>query len=429
FPVIITVSIIYGILTSILPALIISKLPITESIKGAIRKGSSKYLIQKGLIIAQFTASIFLISGTYIVWQQIEFMKKYDLNFDNQNTFSVYSYHGNFKGEDQLQQKLLNIKQRLHNHSQVVSASFSRAVPGDYWDDFNAFVDAKEPEKHIRMRQLTVDPEYFKTLDIEFTLGGNLRENNLHGNKGGYAVLNEAAFKALGWQTIEGKQLREDTSADDIKVLGVTKDFHYMGLNQSIEPMIHWISDSLTNNILTVRVNSEAGQKADPTEVISLLKKEWEQLSTFDPFDYFFLDKAFNNQYKQQERLGYLSGFFSLVAFIIASLGLFSLSAFMIRKRKKEIGIRKILGATVYQLFILLSKNFMVLILIALVISIPLVIQSAKEFLSDFAYKVEVGWQLFVLVALFTVIAAIISISFQAIKTSLSNPVDEIKDE
>ena len=429
FSIILILTFVYGVLTSLLPALLISKLPIKESIKGAIKKGSSKYLMQKGLIIAQFTASIFLISGTYIIWQQIEYMKKYDLNFDNQNTFSVYSYHGNFKGEDQIERKLLNIKQRLNNHSQVASASFSTAIPGEYWDDFNAYVDATEPEKIIRMRQLTVDPEYFKTLNIEFVSGGNVREKNLSGNKGGYAVLNEAAMQAFGWQTTEGKHLREDTSTDDIQILGVTKDFHYLGLNQSIEPMIHWIKDSLSHNVLTVRVHAEAGQKANPSEVITLLKNEWNQLSTFEPFEYFSLDKSFNNQYQQQERLGYLSGFFSLVAFVIATFGLISLSAFMIRKRKKEIGIRKVLGASVCQLVALLSKSFLILILIAMVISIPLVIRSANEFLSEFAYKVEIGWQLFVLVALFTIITAIISISFQAVKTSLSNPVNEIKDE
>lgn len=423
------IALIYGLLTSIFPALIISKLPISESIKGALKKGSTKYLMQKGLIIAQFTASIFLISGTYIVWQQISFMKNYDLNFDKNNTFLVYSYDGNFKGEKNLTQKLLNIKQKLNNHSQVAGAAFSRSVPGDYWDDFNAFIDANDPKKKIRLRQLTVDPEYFKALDVDFISGGDLRKYDLSNNQGGYAVLNEAALKALDWETIEGQKLREDTSTDDIKILGVTKDFHYLGLDQKIEPVIHWITDSLVNNVLTVRIQADEDQKADPSAILKLLKDDWDQLSTFEPFEYHFLDQAFNEQYEQQERLGYLSAFFSMVAFIIAALGLFSLSAFMIRRRKKEIGIRKILGASVKQLIILLSKNFLMLVLISLVISIPLVIQSANSFLSEFAYKIEIGWQMFVLVAIFTILIALVSVSFQAVKTSLSNPINEIKDE
>ncbi|MGB3468603.1 MAG: FtsX-like permease family protein, partial [Cyclobacteriaceae bacterium] len=160
-----------------------------------------------------------------------------------------------------------------------------------------------------------------------------------------------------------------------------------------------------------------------------LIRSEWEKLPTFEPFSFRFLNEIFNEQYQQQERLGYLSAFFSTVAVIIAILGLFSLSAFMIRRRRKEIGIRKILGASVSQLVLLLSSKFLLLVLLALVISFPLVLSSSKSFLNDFAYQIEIGWSLFAYVAAGALLCAFISVSFQAIRTSLSNPVDEIKDE
>jgi len=430
-PAIFTATIVFGIMTSLIPALVISRAPIIESVKGVLKKGSSKHLLQKGLIIAQFAASIFLLTGTFIIWEQINFMKNYDLNFDKNNTFLIYSYDGNFKGEEQLKNKLLNIKAKLNNHAQVAGAAYSRIVPGHYWEDYNAFVEASDPERIVRLRQATVDPEYFKTLDIEFVSGGDLRKltYSRKASPAGYAVLNEAAMHAFGWETTEGKQLREDGGSNDVKILGVSKDFHYQGLNGPIQPMIHWISDSLVNNALLVRIHPDREQKADPSDVLKLIKDDWDQLATFEPFDYEFLDQSFNEQYEQQERLGYLAGFFSIIAFVIASLGLFSLSAFMIRRRKKEIGIRKILGASVRQLIIMLSRNFILLVLIALFISIPLVITSATEFLNDFAYKIEISWQVFAIVAVFSFAMAAFSISFQAIKTSLNNPVDEIKDE
>ncbi len=428
-PIILISGTLYGFFTGLLPAIMISKTQIINSIKGSFKNNSSKQLTQKGLIVFQFIAFTFLITSTLIIWKQIDFMKNHELNFDSKNTIIINSNTDNFKNKKNITNKLLHIKSKLNNHIQVAGASFSRTVPGKYWENYNDFIDERFPDKKVRLRQATVDPDYFKTMAIQFIEGGDLRKQKYRQNEVDYAVLNQSAMNEFGWTNLDEKVIKEDSGIRKIKILGVTEDFHYQGLNQKIEPFIHWVNDSLVNSTLSIRIQNPEEETANPHDIIKLLKKDWNDLNPFEPLSFEFLDDSFNSQYKQQEKLGYLVGFFSFVAIIIASLGLYSLSAFMIRRRKKEIGIRKILGASIIQLYLLLSKSFMALAFIALLFSIPIINTVAGYFLSEFAYPVTLGWEIYLSAAVFSAIIASFSISFKIIKTSLSNPVHEIKDE
>jgi putative ABC transport system permease protein len=411
-----------GIISSFWPSLMLSGLNPVTSIKGSVKWNKSGGYLRKGLVVLQFAMSILLIVGTAVIWRQIQFMKSQEMNFSGNNVVAINSYEELFRNPKEAARQLLLLKDGLQKESSVEAAASAQAVPGSYWHNYNGFEYTDSTgSKTVSLRQITVDDQFFKTFQMNIVEGRNFSRDMESDKK--TVVINQTAMKRYGWKDINNKSVRSGGGDEYFEVIGVVEDYYYQSLKDDIQPVIHFFSPEVAGK-LAVRFNPDR-----VAEGLALLEKKYNALGPYEPFDYFFVDKAFDELYKEQERLGTTSSTFSLIALVVAGLGLFSMTAYSIRLRKKEVGIRKVLGASLRSIIMNLSGNFGMLIVLAFILACPAAWYLLSIFLEDFSHRINLSPWIFISAGAIVFTAAMVMVGIQSGRAANENPVNALRDE
>ena len=418
---IISICLVAGIISSFWPSLMLSGLKPVISIKGSVRWNKSGGYLRKALVVLQFAVSILLIVGTAVIWNQIRFMKSQELNFDGHNVVAVEAWTEMFKDAEKAGREISVMKNDLLKESAVEAVTIGQAIPGNYWHNYNGFVYADSTgSKTISLRQLTVDDQFLNTFQMEFVQGRNFSKDIESDKKS--VIINETAMKAYGWSDIKDKTLTPGGQGDPFQVIGVVKDYYYQSLKDQVQPLIHFFNPDV-DGLLAVRFQPDR-----IAEGIALLEKRWNALDPYEPFTYRFVDASFDELYKEQERLGTTSSTFALIAIIIAGLGLFSMAAYSIRLRKKEVGIRKVLGASVQNIVLNLSGNFGLLVVVGFALACPAAWYLMNIFLEDFSHRIDLSPWIFLAAGVTVFILSMLMVGLQSGRAANENPVNALRD-
>lgn len=401
-----------GILAGIYPSFYLSSFKPIDVLKGSISSGSRSSGLRSTLVVFQFTTSIVLIIGTLIIYRQTDFILNKQLGFDKEQVLVI-------EGAQTLGDEAQTLKQEILSLSDVSSATLSDYLPVSKTKrNGNGFWKAGQVEidNPIYGQYWRVDHDYIPTMEIEMAKGRNFSIEMATDSQA--VIINETLAEELGLEDPIGKEI---TNSGEIwTIIGVVKDFHFESLREDISPICMTIGSN--QGTLALRINS-----SEVASVIPMITDIWNQFSPNQTIRYSFLDQRFAVMYNDVLRMGLILTSFAVFAILVACLGLFALSAFMVEQRSKEISIRLVLGASLTSIFNLLTFNFLRLVLISLLISIPIAWYVMEKWLSDFEYKIGIGWEVFLIAGIGTALVAILTISYQSVKAALMNPVESLK--
>lgn len=414
-------AILLGTLAGLYPAIYASRFNALSVLGGkgsSTKKGSSSF--RNGMVIIQFALSTFLIIVTVVVYQQVNFLRNGDLGFDKEHVIT-------FPLKPGLRKNFETTKQLFLDHPNVISASNAFGLPGDVVAGdqiINPILNNTVSANHF-----LIDHNYISTMGLEVITGRDF-DIELSSDASEGFIINETAVNSLGFGSPEeaiGKPLHwEMWHYDSLKkgrVIGVVKDFHFQSMREEISTSIlHIYPQSYYK--MALRISGE-----NVNETIQFIEKTWAGLEPTWPITYSFIDQEFDKMYKNEKRLGTLITLFTGIGIFIACLGLFGLVSYSTRMRLKEIGIRKVLGASVSQVVGLLTRSYFLLLIIAFVLAIPVSVYAMNNWLSGFAYRIEISPSIFIISIVTIVLIALFSVSFQSIKAALTNPVNVLKDE
>jgi putative ABC transport system permease protein len=408
-----------GIIAGLYPALVLSGFKPVITLKGRFSKSSKGILMRKGLVVAQFTISIVLIIGTIVVYNQLNYMRSQPLGFQKDQMLAI-----NFYSDSTVQHRAELIKNELKKIPNVVSATASRSLPGFS----NGNSDSKIENKAGIMQQIVIDAYY---VDYDFIpqfemklAAGRIFSKSFGTDTTHSMIINETAAKNLGYRTPAEALGRDYLQwGRKGKIIGVLKDFHFQSLQETIRPL-SMIIDPDFNRMFTLKIESK-----DIPATISAIQSKWNSLVPERPFNYTFVDDAFNKQYAAQVNFGNLFLYFAVLAICISCMGLFGLAAYSTIQRTREIGIRKVFGASVISIVNMLSVEFLQLVIISSLIAFPLAWFTMNKWLQDFAYRIAIDWWIFASAGVIALVIAFATVSFQAVKAALANPVESLRSE
>lgn len=411
------------LMAGLYPAFVLSShKPISVLKSGMASSSASGGWLRKGLVVLQFTASVALIAGTFAVYRQLQYMRHQDLGVNIDQTLVLNDF--GFTDTTMIE-RIQSFKTELERYPDIVSVSSSGDVPGKEVGNSWNLRWKNSPSKALkRSRTFAVDEKFFDQYGMELITGRQFSGD--FGTDNNNLILNETALKVFGFESPEAALNEEITNSSESftgRVVGVVKDYHQESLKFNFKPIIFYFSR--TNwNYYSLKLNTD-----DLQGTIAKTEKEWKSRFPDVPFSYFFLDEFFNNQYQADLRFGYIFGFFTLLAIIVACLGLFGLSSFSVVRRTKEIGIRKVLGANIGQILQLLSKDYLIMVLVSSAIALPIAYYAMQKWLVNYAYSVDLGWWFFLVPLVLIVVITAITVSFQSIKVALANPVKALRYE
>jgi putative ABC transport system permease protein len=371
------------------------------------------------LVIFQFAISAFLIASTYTVYQQLEYVRNKNLGFDKEQIVLTNL----FSTDRRLTDRYINIKNEFLQHPNILKASASHSSMG-YGGQLDRVYPEGKTNEEWQMRVLGVDESFLDTYGITLVAGRNFSLDIATDSTHAF-LLNETAVKRLGWKKPLGKKFEWNANVHGSggQVVGIVKDFHNRSLHEEIQPVALALWQPKFN-ALALKIK---GQNTE--ETIEYIGQVWKHHIPEKSFQYRFLDDQLNSYYRSEQRMGTIINVFSSLAIIVACLGLFGLASFTVEVRTKEIGIRKTLGATVPNIIRLLSREFIILVIIADLIAFPLAYWAMQEWLNGFIYHIEISILTFLLSGLLTLIIALLTVSTQAIKAALTNPIDALRYE
>ncbi len=411
--------VVVGLVSGSYPGLYLSSIRPAQVVKGPFTSPASGKRLRNFLVGAQFVMTIGLITSTLLVRQQMDFVRQADLGFAQRGIIVISN------NNHRLASKAEAFRDALMNHPQVISASLSNGVP-----PHSQFTDGYEVEgkgeEVFGLTSYVADEHFLSTLGISISAGRGFSQDFADASS---VILNKAAVRSLGLSDPIGKTIVYPGGGNArYRIIGVMKDFNFLPLYSPIEPfaLFHSSSQSYTipESYLVVRVRPD-----DLDGTIRMLESEWKSFVSATPFEYTFLDESLQAEYRSAYRLGQVFLIFAGLTILIACVGLFGLAAFATERRTKEIGIRKVLGATVPSVVGLLSKDFLKLVLIANVIAWPVAYVVMNNWLQDFAYRIAIGWWVFVIAGGLALLIALLTVSFQALKAALANPVEALRYE
>ncbi|MGZ5285729.1 MAG: FtsX-like permease family protein [Flavisolibacter sp.] len=419
-------GIIIGMLAGIYPALVLSGFQPIQVLKGSKAAGKGGGWLRPALVVVQFALSVLLIISTMIVYRQTKYLNNKDLGFQNDQV--VY-----FQLRGDASEKLEAFKTEIKKHPGVQYITSGYGLPGDAFAGETIKLPSKGLDKEFAVNVFIGDHGYIKTLGMELIAGRDFSTDRTTDVTEAF-VINETAVREWGFGTPEkaigqsihwGEWLPLDSSQTVKmgKVIGVVKDFHYKSLHENITPSIIQIYPQVSATI-AAKLNSDQVAGA-----IAHINKTWTQFTPGYPLDYKFMDDSYAAMYRTEENLSDLLWIFAIMAIIVGCMGLFGLAAFSAEQRTKEIGIRKVLGANLFSILGLLSKNFLVMVLIASAIALPIAWWTMNEWLKDFPYRVAISWWIFGLAIIIALLIAFLTVSFQSLRVATTNPVKSLRTE
>ena len=414
-PLLIVAAIIVGIFAGVYPSFYLSAFKPISVLKGQLSRGSKNSLLRNGLVVFQFATSIILIIGTLVIYTQTKYILNKKIGFNKDQVLLL-------QGTNTLDQRTKELKEDLLKLSSVKNVSISDYLPiaGTKRNGNTFYREGKTKEDvGVSIQIWRVDYDYVPTMGMKIVEGRNLSKE-MRGDSAA-AVINQSMATRMGLKKPVGQRITNGWQT--FTVVGVVEDFNFESMKQTVSPLCLVLGGN-ESTMMSVKLST-----ADLTNTLASITSIWKSFAPNQPIRYTFMDESFANMYADVQRMGKIFTSFALLAIVIACLGLFALSAFMAEQRNKEIGIRKVLGASVSGITAMLSKDFIKLVLIAFVIASPLAYWAMTKWLQDFAYRISIGWWMIGIAGLVAVVIALITISFQSIKAAMMNPVKALRSE
>ncbi|MEW7289339.1 ABC transporter permease [Aquimarina sp. 2304DJ70-9] len=410
-----------GIFSGSYPAFFMSRFMPIKALKGISEKSSGGGKIRNSLVVFQFAISVFLIVSTLVVFQQLKFIQNKDIGYTKDQVLIINDVYA-------AANRVASFKEEVLQLGQVKNASLSSYLPTpSARSTCSFFIEGSKglQEKAINMNDWDVDHDYISTLGLEIIAGRDFDPR--FSTDSTAIILNESAVAVLGMKPEEalGVRISSDIGEEEVtflKIIGVVKDFHFESLKENIDAL----GLALANSHGTMAVKLNAGNFSN---TIAKIEEVWNKVAPAQPFNYYFMEESFNTTYQAEQRLGRIFVAFTILSILIACLGLFGLAAFNAEKRTKEIGVRKVMGASVSQITYRLTVDFLKLVGISILVSLPLGWYAMNKWLEDFSYRIEIGWGVFALAALLAIIISILTVSYQSIKAAIVNPIKSLRTE
>jgi len=408
------IVIVTGLLSGIYPALFLSSFRPADVLKGSMSRGMKGSTLRKILVIIQFSLSIILMISTSIIYSQLDYIKNRDKGYTEENVLYLYM-------NQELRENYEPVKNELLKNPEIRNVARTSELPNSIWSIARGIVwEGKETDEGAAFGFATIDEDYIETMQMEIVLGRHF--SKAFPTDSANYILNQKAIAVMGYEDPIGRRFTLDEDAPGM-IIGVVKDFHSLPLNYAMEPVVLVLAPDWCRRVL-IRVQTD-----DMAEIVHYIEEVWNQFIPGFPFEYGFLDERFDSMYDAELRAGKIFGYFVVIAIFISCMGLFGLSSFTAEQKTKEIGVRKILGASTLKILCLLSKEFIKWVLLANLIAWPVAYVVMTKWLQNFAYRAHVGIWVFAVSALAAILIALFTVSYQSIRAAMSNPVDSLRYE